>query len=194
MSRLVTGVLLVVVWVLLWGSVSPGVLLGGVAVAVALFVVFPSRQRTWPTRPIRPVPGLVLVGRFVLDVLVSNAWLTLAVLGPASRVRTALVWVDLQVDDPVTLTMVSNLVALNPGAIIVRVDHHDDGRPVVQVHTLATRDPERFARSIARLEVRCVRAIGTREQVAALRPAPPDGGICDGPRPAGAGPGAGGAA
>jgi hypothetical protein len=55
----------------------------------------------------------------------------------------------------------------------------------VQIHTLGVRDPTRFARSIAQLEVRCVRAVGTRAQLEALRPAPPDGAISDGPDGAG---------
>ena len=77
--------------------------------------------------------------------------------------------------------MITNLTALTPGSMVVRAAHHDDGRATVLVHCLATGDPVRFARTIAGLEVRCVRAIGTREQLAALRPVPADCGICDGP-------------
>ncbi len=181
MSKLtVTGILLLV-WVLMWGSASPANLLSGIAVAIALFVVYPSQLPLWPTRRVHPVGVALLTARFVVDVVVSNFWLTVAALAPASKVRTALVWVDLQFDDPALLTMVTNITALTPGAIIVRVAHHDDGRPTVQVHCLATRDPERFARNIAGLEVRCVRSIGTPAQLAALRPVPPDCGVCDGP-------------
>lgn len=181
MSKLTVTGILVVVWVLMWGSPSPANLLSGIAVAVALFVVYPSQLPLRPTRRVHPAGLALLAGRFVVDVVVSNFWLTVAALSPASRVRTALVWVDLQFDDPALLTMVTNITALTPGAIVVRVAHHDDGRPTVQVHCLATRDPERFARNIAGLEVRCVRAIGTSEQLTALRPVPADCGICDGP-------------
>jgi len=180
-SKLTTGVILVAVWVLLWGSASPANLLSGVAVAAALFVVYPTGTGLWPTRPIRPVAVGVLAGRFVLDVVVSNFWVSLAVLVPASRVRTALMWVDLQFDDPALITMVANITMLTPGVVVVRIAHHDDGRPTVQVHCLSIRDPQRYARSIAGLEVRCVRALGTAAQVAALRPVGADFGICDGP-------------
>lgn len=181
MSKLTVGAILVAVWVFMWGSASPANLLSGIAVAVALFVVYPSTMPLWPVRPIRPWPVVVLVSRFVLDVIVSNFWLSLAVIVPASRVRTALVWVDLQFDDPALITMVANITALTPGTIVVRIAHHDDGRPTIQVHCQSVRDPERSARSIAGLEARCVRAAGTAEQVAELRPIGPDRGISDGP-------------
>ena len=181
MSKATVGLILVAVWILLWGSASPANVLSGVAVAVALFVIYPSQLPMWPVRRLRPWPVLVLVSRFAVDVVVSTAWLVVAALAPSSKVRTALVWVDLQFDDPALITMVINLTALTPGSMVVRAAHHDDGRPTVQVHCLATGDPERFARTIAGLEVRCVRAVGTREQLASLRPVPEDCGICDGP-------------
>ena len=181
MSKLTVSVILVIVWVLMWGSASPANVLSGVAVAVALFVVYPSQLPVRPTRRVHLIGIAALVVRFVFEVVVSNFWLVVAVFAPSSRIRSALVWVDLQFDDPALLTMVTNITALTPGAIVVRLAHHDDGRPTAQVHCMATRDPERFARTIAGLEVRCVRAIGTPAQLAALRPVPPDCGICDGP-------------
>lgn len=181
MSKVTVALILVLVWVLMWGSASPANLLSGAAVATAVFIVYPSQLPMWPTRRVRLRGVVVLATRFVVDVIVSNFWLVLAALGPARKVRTALVWVDLQFDDPALLTMVTNITALTPGAMVVRAAHHDDGRPTVLVHCLSTHDPQRWARSIAGLEIRCVRAIGTREQIAALTPVPDDFGISSGP-------------
>jgi multicomponent Na+:H+ antiporter subunit E len=181
MSKFTVSLVLIAVWVLLWGSASAANLLSGVAVAVALFVIYPSQLPRWPVRRLRPWAVLVLLARFAVDVVVSTFWLVIAALAPSSWVRSTTVWVDLQFDDPALITMVTNLTALTPGSMVVRAAHHDDGRPTVQVHCLATGDPERFARTIAGLEVRCVKALGTAGQVAALRPVPADCGICDGP-------------
>ncbi len=181
MSKLTVTLILVVVWVLMWGSASPANLLTGLAVAVSLFVLYPSQLPMWPTRRFRFGGVAVLVGTFAFDLIVSNFWLVIAALGPSRKVQTALVWVDLQFDDPALLTMITNITALTPGSMVVRAAHHDDGRPTVQIHCLSTHDPERWARSIAGLEIRCVRAIGTPEQIAALAPVPADFGICDGP-------------
>lgn len=181
MSKLTVTLMLVAVWVLMWGSASPANLLSGLVVVVSLFVLYPSQLPMWPTRRFRFKGVAVLVATFVLDLVVSNFWLVLAALGPSRKVQTALVWVDLQFDDPALLTMITNITALTPGSMVVRAAHHDDGRLTVQIHCLSTHDPQRWARSIAGLEIRCVRAIGTRDQIAALAPVPDDFAISDGP-------------
>ena len=103
MSKLTVTLMLVAVWVLMWGSASPANLLSGLVVVVSLFVLYPSQLPMWPTRRFRFKGVAVLVATFVLDLVVSNFWLVLAALGPSRKVQTALVWVDLQFDDPALL-------------------------------------------------------------------------------------------
>lgn len=164
MSRVALGAVLVLVWVLLWGSAAPANLVSGVVVVAVLFAIDPGSRPWWPQRPVRPWPLLVLVARFVLDVLRSNVLVTMAVLGPRSSAGTDLVRVALRVDDPTLLTLVTNMTALTPGAMVVGVEHEQD-HPVVLVHVLSVRDPQGTVRSMQELERRCVRAFGTREQV-----------------------------
>lgn len=168
MSRLTLGAILVVVWVLLWGSVTPANVAGGVAVAAVLFVVYPSELPLRPRTRIRPMPALVLGARFVADVVRSNVWLTMAVLGPKRSVRTELLQVELRVADPRILTMVVNLTALTPGAMVVRADTSGP-RPQLLVHALSIHDPHQFAAAMLGLERRCVRALGTDRQVALVQ-------------------------
>lgn len=165
MSRLTLGALLVAVWVLLWGGATPANLLGGVLVAVVLFVVFPSELPLWPTRRVRPLALAALAAHFVVGVVASNFWLTTAVLGPRRAVRVELVRVELCVNDPRLLTMVANLTALTPGTMVVRIEA-DGPRPIVLLHVLSVRDPARFGGATTTLERRCVRAFGTDEQIA----------------------------
>lgn len=165
MSRLTLGAVLVAVWVLMWGDASPANLLGGVLVAVVLFVVYPTPMPWWPSRRPRPVALATLAAHFVVDVVASNLWLTAAVLGPRRAVRTELVRVELRLDDPRLTTIVANLTALTPGAMVVRIDG-DGPRPVVLLHVLTVRDPARFAGATVALERRCVRALGTDQQIA----------------------------
>jgi multicomponent Na+:H+ antiporter subunit E len=165
MSRLTLGAILVAVWLLLWGSITVANVLSGIAVAAFLFAVYPSDLPWRPSGRVRPGPFLVLCGRFVVDVVWSNVWLTIAVLGPQRSVHTELVRVELRVGDPRLIAMVTNLTALTPGAMVVRVDA-EGARPVVLVHVLSVRDPDRFASAMLGLERRCVRALGSDEQVA----------------------------
>jgi multicomponent Na+:H+ antiporter subunit E len=170
MSRLSLVAVLVTVWVLLWGSATPANLLGGAAVAAVLLVVYPTDLRWWPNWRIRPLALAALAWHFVVGVIGSNIWLTIAVLGPQRSVRTELVRVELRVDDPRLITAVANLTALTPGSMVVRVDT-DGARPQVLLHVLTVRDPERFAGAMLQLERRCVRALGSSEQIACVEAA-----------------------
>jgi multicomponent Na+:H+ antiporter subunit E len=166
MSRLVLGAALILVWVLMWGSAAPANLLSGLIVVVVLFAADPTPRPWLPGRPVRPIPLLVLVGRFVVDVVRSNVLVTYAVLGPSSAVHRKLVRVDLRVDDPTLLTLVTNMTALTPGAMVVGYEH-EDGHPVVFVHVLTPLDPDRQVEAMQGLEGRCVRTFGTAEQLRA---------------------------
>ena len=64
MSRLSLAVLLLVVWVLLWGAASPANLLSGLAVIGVLFVVVPSTRRKWPSHAASPVGIVRLAASF----------------------------------------------------------------------------------------------------------------------------------
>lgn len=174
MSRLTLGGLLIVVWVLLWGALTPANVLGGAAVAVVLFAAYPSDLPRWPRRRPRPLALAVLAWHVVLGVVRSNVLLTLAVLGPARKVRTELVRVELRTADPRLVTAVTNLTALTPGAMVVGIDPAGD-RPQVLLHVMGIRQPKQFATAMLQLERRCVRALGTDEQIAALdRPDSPE--------------------
>lgn len=166
MSRVVLGAVLILVWVLMWGSAAPANLLSGVLVVAVLFAADPTSRPWWPHRPVRPLALLVLVSRFVLDVVRSNVLVTYAVLGPASAVRREVVHVDLVLDDPVLITLVTNMTALTPGAMVVGYDHRGD-HPVVDLHVLTPLDPQRQVRAMQGLEGRCVRTFGTAEQLRA---------------------------
>jgi multicomponent Na+:H+ antiporter subunit E len=164
MSRVVLGAFLVLVWVLMWGSAAPANLLSGLIVVTVLFAADPTPRPWWPRRPVRPLPLLVLIGRFVLDVARSNVLVTYAVLGPASVVRRELIRVHLHLDDPTLITLVTNMTALTPGAMVVGYEH-EDGHPVVMVHVLTPLDPQRQVAAMRGLEGRCVRTFGTAEQL-----------------------------
>ena len=94
-----------------------------IAVAAVLFVVYPIDLPWWPngSGPTAGVRG-ALRGTSSSTWCGSNVWLTIAVLGPQRSVRTELVRVELRVDDPRLIAMVTNLTALTPGAMVVRVD------------------------------------------------------------------------
>ena len=108
---------LVVFWVGLWGTLSPGMVLLGVVVAAAASDVFPLPPVSIGAR-VRLVPLLWLVVRFLYDVVKASIVVSGVVLR-RRPVRNAIVTVDLQSDSDFVLTAVGAMLTLVPGSIIV---------------------------------------------------------------------------
>lgn len=105
---------------MVFGSVDPLTLLGGVVVAVAVQWAFPLPrvQGRWT---LRPRETLVLLSRFVADLVragVQVSWIVVS----NRKVDNAILRVDLRSADPVHLTVVSAMTSLVPGSFVVRVD------------------------------------------------------------------------
>lgn len=165
MSRLTIGLFLLAIWLLMWGELSVANVIGGVAVVVGLFLVFPTDRPLLPTRRLHPVALAHLLGYFLVELVLANVSVTRSVLGRASSTNAAMVEVDLCSDDPGMITLISTMTALTPGSIIVEVHHSP---PSVRVHAFGHGDPTRVAVTIRRLEELCIRAVGDRVQRAAL--------------------------
>ena len=170
MSRVSLAILLLVVWVLLWGSASAANLLSGLAVIAVLFVVVPSSRRMLPSHVASPWGLVRLAGSFAASMITSNVILSWAILSPRARVRTGVVRVPLTTNDIGIATMVTNITALTPGSMVVQVDQ-DGPVAVLWVHVLTPGEPEAVARRVSGLERSCILAVGTAEQRAALRAA-----------------------
>jgi len=157
MSRVTLGVLLVAMWILMWGGLSVANVASGVVVVVLLYLVFPSARPIWPTRRVHPVAVAHLGAYFVAELVLANISVTRAVLGRRSSVRTGFVTVPLCLDDPGLITLISTMTALTPGSVIVEVSQDP---AFVRVHAFGHGDPVRVAGTIRRLEELCIRAIG----------------------------------
>jgi multicomponent Na+:H+ antiporter subunit E len=108
---------LTLVWAALWGSVAPLILVSGVLVGVVVSLVFPLPPLRAAPR-IHPWGVLVLVGRFVVDLVVASAQVVWVTLRPGT-VRSAVIEVDLTTDSDLVMTFTAQLVSLVPGSVIV---------------------------------------------------------------------------
>lgn len=162
--RLALAVLLILVWVFLWGSASPANLLSGAAIVAVLFVAYPIEADVGP-KTVRLVPLLRLAASFLGSVVVANVLVSAAVFSPHRAIRQGVIKVAMHTDDPAIITLVTNFTALTPGSVVVHIDDHGPN-PVLWLHVLALQDPFVIARAAQRLERQCVMAFGTDEQVA----------------------------
>ncbi len=157
--RLPTAAWLWLLWVLLWGKVSPLVLVGGLLVAVTVVAAFPL-PHLLPHTALRPWRAARLLGHLVADVFssaVTVAWEALRH-GPATK--SAVIEVSLRVDTDFLIAATANLATLTPGTLVLEIDRE---HRLLYVHALPVRDrraAEDRRREVENAERRVSLAVG----------------------------------
>lgn len=131
-------------WAALTNAASPGALLLGALLALALpFVTRPF----WPDAPrlARPGVALRLAARVALDIMIANWAVARRVVGPVARLKPAFVEVPLDLRDPFVATILGSIVSLTPGTVSIDVDQE---RWALCVHALDAPDPGALIRDI----------------------------------------------
>lgn len=170
---------LLLVWVMVFGSIDPLTLLGGVLVAVAVQWAFPLPRI--PGRwTLHPWSALVLLGRFAADLVRAGLQVSWVVVS-GRKVDNAILRVDLRSSDPVHMTIVSGMTSLVPGSIVVRVDRLV-GRIYIHVLDVEGRGGiEAVRRSVLDQEDRILRAFLRPADLRSFglggRPGRPGGGV-----------------
>ncbi len=162
---------LVLVWMLLWGTLSWANLLSGAAVALLVTLLLPLPHVVGGTR-VRPLPLLAFLGHFVADLVVSGAQVAWLALRPGGRRLSAIVRVQLRTDSDLLLTMLAEALSLVPGSLVLDLDREER---TITIHLLHVRDRahvERERADVLVVEERLVRAFGSAQDVAALERGP----------------------
>jgi len=163
---------LVLVWILLWGTWSWANVLSGVTVALVVMLVLPLPPVVGGTR-VRPLPLLLYIGHFLVDLVVSGAQVAWRAIGPGGVQQGAIVRVQLRADSDLLLTVVAETLSLVPGSLVLDLDR--DAR-LIAVHLLHVddlADVEQQKADVLATEERIVRAFGTADDIAALGPGVP---------------------
>lgn len=146
------------VWWVLWGTWSAMSLVGGLVVAVAVQLAFPLPPLRLEVR-VRPVGVVVLVARFLLDVVVASLQVAATVLAPRRDLRNAMVRIPLRSESDLVLVLVAELVSLVPGSVVVEVHRSSF---TLYLHVLDVRsadDVERVRERVWAQEERLLRAL-----------------------------------
>jgi multicomponent Na+:H+ antiporter subunit E len=158
---------LVVVWILLWGTVSWANLLSGLAVALVVLLLLPLPPVAGGPR-LRPLSLVRFVGHFLFDVLVSGAQVAWRAIGPGGVRQGAIVRIQLRADSDLLLTMVAETTSLVPGSLVLDLDREERLMSVHLLHVADTADVERQKADVLATEERIVRAFGSAEDIEAL--------------------------
>lgn len=135
---------LFVVWLLLYNSIAPIVVVGGAILALAVPML---TARYWPEYPQTVRIGRLL--RFIplvlFDIVVANMRVLVLILGPARRWRPHFFVIPLDLKQPFPITLLASVITLTPGTVSANLS--GDRRSLL-VHGLDVEDPELAARQI----------------------------------------------
>ena len=146
MSRYVLGLLFVVIWLAISGSLTiANTLLGALVAILSLSVVrhqLTVAETHWPR-----VPAIASLALLFLKELALSAW-TVAMLAirPRLVLKPGIFAYPLRVTSDFEITLLANLITLTPGTLSVDVS---DDRATLYVHALDCSDVEATKRSIA---------------------------------------------
>lgn len=149
---------LTVLWLLLWGSVTPLLVVGGALVAVLVCVVFPLPALRMHLR-VHPVALGWLLLRFGYDVVVAS-WQVTRVVLRRRPLTNAVVAIQLRTPSDFVLTVVGEMLTLVPGSVLIearRASH------TIYMHVLDVGDEaaaDAFRETALAQERRVVRAFG----------------------------------
>ncbi len=159
---------LVVLWMLLWGSLSPLTIVTGIIVALAVTRAFYLPPVELPGR-FNPFWFAVFLGRFLGELSVASFQVALQAFARTPVPRSAIVRVDLRTRSDFILTGVSLAVSLVPGSLVIEVDRANARLYVHQLAVTTAEDAEKARAHVLSLEHDLLRAWGSREEWEAVR-------------------------
>jgi multisubunit Na+/H+ antiporter MnhE subunit len=152
-----------VVWIALFASATPGVILGGGLVALLVSAVLPGYRPRWPQGILRPVAVVRFIFAFARSLWMANVEVIRAVLS-GRPLQPAVVACRLRVTTATELTLLMNAITFTPGSVAL-----ETAGDLLFVHVLDLRDEDAFRGEMEALESRIIRAFGTPRSRAHLR-------------------------
>lgn len=156
------------VWVILWGSVSPLVIVGGILFSYLITVVFPLPPIHWAGR-FRPWPFLGLCCHLLADLVASSARIVVLAFERTVNLNAGIVRVDLASDNDLYQVQVAQVISLVPGTVVVEVVRQPR-RLYLHAIDLTGPDPVRqIQQRVHTVETQVLTSFGSKEEIAAFR-------------------------
>lgn len=161
MIRWPAVVVLTVFWILLWGEITPLLVVGGLLVSLLVITVFPFPPALWEGA-FRPWPFAMLTARFVVDLVgasIQVAWLAVR---PQALGPSAVIAVQLHSRSELLLALTGELISLVPGSLLIELDAREG---TIWLHVLdGSQDLTRVEERVHAQERRVIAALGSREE------------------------------
>jgi multicomponent Na+:H+ antiporter subunit E len=142
---------LMLVWILLWGTVSAANIISGLAVGLVITLLLPL-----PVVPIEgrvhPLALLRLIGLVAWYLVLSSLQLAWLAVKPGPPPLSAVLRAHLAIKSDLVLALAVNIINLTPGTIVLEIDQV---RRMIYVHVIdvgSDRAVNRFYRQIEQIE------------------------------------------
>ncbi|MFC9770911.1 MULTISPECIES: Na+/H+ antiporter subunit E [unclassified Pseudarthrobacter] len=159
---------LVIVWGALWQDFSPGNLLFGalLAIAVARLFYLPPVELSGRFNVRHAIPfALMFLGRVV--VASFQILYLAAVRGP--KVHNAVVAVTLRSHQDLIVTATGHVISLIPGSLVVEVDRSTSTLYLHAINISSAEDVENLRNEVRTIEAGLIRIMGTNEELAIVQ-------------------------
>ncbi|WP_432056596.1 Na+/H+ antiporter subunit E [Streptomyces sp. bgisy022] len=160
-------------WMLLWGTASAVVVVGGLLVAVGVVLLFPL-PAVLPGAVPDPLRLAQLMGHVLTDLVKSGCVVAWQVVRHGRRATFAIIEVPLRLDSDLLIAAVAEFTTMAPGSVVVEIDR---ARRCLYVHALLPRgsadDIARRRAEVQALERRVARAVRCRHDTGDRPPAAP---------------------
>ena len=163
---------LAVLWVVLWGDVSAGNIVGGLAVAIGVVAVArPVGVTGLEGTSFRPLAAVHYALYFLKELVKSNLVVAWEIITPHTKINRAIIAVPMHTSSAGVVTLVANTVTLTPGTVTIDVheDEPDESGRITRtlfIHVLHFVDIDNVRRDVLRLERLAVKAFGARDELA----------------------------
>lgn len=151
------------VWLFLFHQITWLTVLSGIVVSVAVQAVFPLPRSGFFKR-VRPWPTIVLIARFLWDMMLSAIMVATVVL-TGRAYRCSIVKVDLRSGRDIVLAIVAAMTNLVPGTVVVSLDQENSNLYLHVFDIDAQGGPEGINEMTRGQEERVIRALGTRQEI-----------------------------
>lgn len=132
---------LLLFWILLNGSVAPGTLLVGLAVAAVIALAFRDTMSVLSGHKLTPqalIATVFYVGFFLKELVKANLQMAAIVLNPRLPIEPAIVATQVKLTHPVARLLLANSITLTPGTL--SVEYKGD---TLYVHWVVARGTDR---------------------------------------------------
>lgn len=157
-------VTLVLLWMLLWGTVSWLSFVSGIVTALVVTRLFYLPPVELSGR-FNPFWFLVFLGRFAFDLVVASFQVAFQAIGPRGVTRTSVVAVDLVTRSDFVMTLTAIVISLIPGSVVVEVDRHESILYLHAINVSTDDDVTALRLRVLSVERSLVRALGSAADV-----------------------------